>query len=59
MKLIGDANWWIPAWLDRALPNVHPPVADGLRSDPDAGQLVTTSASRGNGSEPLLSSEPL
>ena len=22
MKLMGDANWWIPAWLDRHLPTV-------------------------------------
>ena len=20
MKLLGDANWWLPAWLDRLLP---------------------------------------
>lgn len=35
MKLLGDANWWLPAWLDRRLPHVaidgHPtaPPADG------------------------------
>jgi RND superfamily putative drug exporter len=23
MKLLGDANWWIPRWLDRLLPLVH------------------------------------
>jgi RND superfamily putative drug exporter len=23
MKLIGDANWWIPGWLDRLLATVH------------------------------------
>ncbi|CAN5630662.1 MMPL family transporter [soil metagenome] len=22
MKLMGDANWWLPHWLDRLLPNV-------------------------------------
>lgn len=22
MKLMGDANWWLPAWLDRILPTV-------------------------------------
>ena len=22
MKLMGDANWWIPAWLDRLIPTV-------------------------------------
>ncbi len=24
MRLFGDWNWWIPAWLDRLLPNVEP-----------------------------------
>ena len=23
MKLLGDRNWWIPAWLDRHLPRIH------------------------------------
>lgn len=23
MKLLGDHNWWIPAWLDKHLPHVH------------------------------------
>jgi RND superfamily putative drug exporter len=22
MELLGDRNWWIPAWLDRLLPNI-------------------------------------
>ena len=22
MKLLGDANWWLPAWLDRLLPTI-------------------------------------
>jgi RND superfamily putative drug exporter len=22
MRLFGDANWWLPAWLDRWVPNV-------------------------------------
>lgn len=22
MRMFGDANWWLPAWLDRLLPNV-------------------------------------
>jgi RND superfamily putative drug exporter len=22
MRLLGDANWWIPKWLDRMLPNL-------------------------------------
>ncbi len=23
MKLLGEGNWWIPAWLDKHLPRVH------------------------------------
>jgi RND superfamily putative drug exporter len=23
MELLGEANWWMPDWLDRLLPNVH------------------------------------
>jgi RND superfamily putative drug exporter len=22
MKLLGHANWWLPKWLDRRLPNL-------------------------------------
>jgi RND superfamily putative drug exporter len=22
MKLMGDANWWLPSWLDRLLPTI-------------------------------------
>ena len=22
MKLMGDWNWWMPSWLDRALPDL-------------------------------------
>ncbi|HTK14775.1 MAG TPA: MMPL family transporter [Acidimicrobiia bacterium] len=43
MALLGDANWWLPKWLDRILPHLdvegpalepHPPVT------PDDGQSV-------------------
>ena len=39
MKLMGDANWWLPAWLDRRLPTVD---IDGgldreLAAPPSAG----------------------
>ena len=23
MELLGNANWWMPRWLDRVLPNIH------------------------------------
>lgn len=38
MRLLGDANWWIPAWLDRALPNLDIGGAEadeGLNPPPD------------------------
>jgi RND superfamily putative drug exporter len=22
MRLLGDANWWIPGWLDQLVPNL-------------------------------------
>ena len=28
MHLIGDANWYLPAWLDRILPHVSVEPAD-------------------------------
>jgi RND superfamily putative drug exporter len=30
MKLLGDANWWIPRWLDRLLPTAPDPVGLAL-----------------------------
>jgi RND superfamily putative drug exporter len=35
MKLMGHANWWLPAWLDRMLPTIDLEGAhgDGDRSD--------------------------
>jgi putative drug exporter of the RND superfamily len=31
MALLGKANWWLPAWLDRVLPRVN---VDGSASEP-------------------------
>jgi RND superfamily putative drug exporter len=28
MTLLGNANWWLPAWLDRLLPRLDPPVRE-------------------------------
>ncbi|HEY6748745.1 MAG TPA: MMPL family transporter, partial [Mycobacteriales bacterium] len=28
MQLLGRANWWLPAWLDRALPRIRIEGAD-------------------------------
>ena len=30
MKLLGDANWWLPGWLDRILPRVDIDSESGL-----------------------------
>ena len=30
MKLLGDANWWLPAWLDRLLPRLDLDSAHGV-----------------------------
>ncbi len=40
MKLMGDANWWIPGWLDRLLPTIDIEGEAGLpepemEADPD------------------------
>ncbi len=32
MELLGDANWWMPRWLDRLLPKLH---VEGL--EPEVG----------------------
>lgn len=37
MKLLGDANWWIPRWLDRLLPTIHIEGEAGL----PAPEMVT------------------
>jgi RND superfamily putative drug exporter len=30
MRLLGDANWWLPAWLDRRLPHLDVEGGTGL-----------------------------
>ncbi|MFN0096261.1 MAG: MMPL family transporter [Dehalococcoidia bacterium] len=34
MELLGNANWWMPAWLDRILPEIH--IEDTHLETPDA-----------------------
>jgi RND superfamily putative drug exporter len=44
MTLLGDANWWLPAWLDRLLPTWDLEGADDNLPDPvepDPGQRAT------------------
>jgi RND superfamily putative drug exporter len=48
MELLGSANWWLPKWLDRLLPDVHieavddePPVAaDGPAAGSESKEPV-------------------
>ncbi|WP_208028864.1 MMPL family transporter [Rhabdothermincola sediminis] len=39
MELMGRANWWLPRWLDRILPDIHL----------DEGRAATTDGARGPG----------
>ncbi len=47
MELLGDRNWWLPAWLDRLLPHVdvegHEPLGSGdepsAAAVPEAGAI--------------------
>jgi hypothetical protein len=36
MKLLGDANWWLPGWLDRRLPTIDTEGEAGL-PEPEMG----------------------
>jgi RND superfamily putative drug exporter len=36
MELLGDRNWWLPAWLDRILPRVHIEAPSDLDAELDA-----------------------
>ena len=51
MHLLGRANWWLPRWLDRALPAVHVESLSATPGDaaaggaPDAPALPRTVAS--------------
>jgi RND superfamily putative drug exporter len=40
MKLLGNANWWIPRWLDRLLPTIDIPGEAGL-TEPDMTSDLT------------------
>lgn len=38
MKLMGDANWWFPAWLDRILPRVDMEAAPTVDAEEPQGR---------------------
>ena len=47
MSLLGRANWWLPAWLDRVLPRLDVETAADLdQPSPVAGAVLAGSASR-------------
>jgi RND superfamily putative drug exporter len=50
MKLMGDANWWIPGWLDRLLPDIDIDGESGLPA-PELEAVVPEVAREG---EPAL-----
>ena len=43
MSLLGPANWWLPAWLDRLLPgHAHQPCTDEPAATPECvGAMVS------------------
>lgn len=43
MRLLGDANWWIPSWLDRLLPNLD---IEGAEADGDLDPPPDTAPER-------------
>ncbi|MEL6891695.1 MAG: MMPL family transporter [Actinomycetota bacterium] len=44
MKLLGDANWWLPTWLDRMLPHVDVEVPRPAADRADGSNRVATAA---------------
>jgi putative drug exporter of the RND superfamily len=41
MHLIGKANWWLPAWLDRLLPPVHVDATEPSAQPPGGDKELT------------------
>ncbi|MGI9034289.1 MAG: MMPL family transporter [Acidimicrobiales bacterium] len=35
MELLGNTNWWLPRWLDRALPSIHVETTGELEAELD------------------------
>lgn len=33
MELLGDRNWWFPAWLDRIIPRLHVEAAPDVDAE--------------------------
>jgi RND superfamily putative drug exporter len=47
MTLMGDANWWMPAWLDRLLPTIDIEGEAGLPAPEIATSSVSTADQAG------------
>jgi RND superfamily putative drug exporter len=46
MELAGKANWWLPKWLDRILPNLHVDEPEPDDEVPEPDDHVSTDATR-------------
>jgi len=46
MELLGDANWWLPAWLGRRLPRFHLEVESTTGLDAELDELIETDTAR-------------
>ncbi|MGW6707085.1 MMPL family transporter [Streptomyces sp. NPDC054956] len=57
MHMLGAANWWLPAWLDRRLPriSIEPPECRPRATLP-AQRAGTSAATSDDGSEPATAS---
>ncbi len=51
MELLGDRNWWMPAWLDRVLPRLSVEGPSGAHEAIPAGQAAGGDADAANPSE--------
>ena len=53
MKLMGDANWWLPNWLDRLLPTIDI-EGDSSLPNPDADADLPSEVQASEHAEPVL-----
>jgi RND superfamily putative drug exporter len=53
MKLMGDANWWLPNWLDRLLPAIDIEGDSGL-ADPDTAPDLESELQTTDHAQPVL-----
>ncbi|HEU0103125.1 MAG TPA: MMPL family transporter [Mycobacteriales bacterium] len=51
MQILGRANWWLPAWLDRALPQFH--VEGPVHALPELPRMRSGQDAAGDASRPL------